>query len=80
MTPPVSASLAADGEGLLLAGLGPSITRVEVAVRLALPVPIAGEHLRMAEARGVLCRDDGPEGLRYFRNFFADADLVAAAG
>ncbi|EFN52457.1 hypothetical protein CHLNCDRAFT_12611, partial [Chlorella variabilis] len=57
-------------EMVLLATLGPSITRTEVAVRLAMPVPVAGEHLRMAEARGVLCRDDGPEGLRYFRNFF----------
>ena len=34
------------------------------------------EHLAAAEARGALCRDDGPEGLRFFRNFFADADCT----
>ena len=34
------------------------------------------ELLAAAEARGALCRDDGPQGLRFFRNFFADAECV----
>jgi ESCRT-II complex subunit VPS36 len=75
-----SAAAMAENDGALLAALGPSITSTEVAVGLGVPVPIAGEHLRTAEARGVLCRDDGPEGLRFFRNFFADASLAAVAG
>nr|KAI3430421.1 hypothetical protein D9Q98_005016 [Chlorella vulgaris] len=75
-----SAAAMAESDGVLLAALGPSITSTEVAVGLGVPVPIAGEHLRTAEARGVLCRDDGPEGLRFFRNFFADASLAAVAG
>lgn len=33
----------------------------------------------MAEARGVLCRDEGPEGLRFWRNFFDDFSPSAAA-
>lgn len=75
-----SAAAMAELEAALLASLGPSITRLEVAVSLGLPLAVAGEHLRMAEARGVVCRDDGPEGLRYWRNFFPDfADSSAAA-
>ena len=37
---------------------------------LAISLPVAREHLLTAEIRGVLCRDDGPEGLRFYRNFF----------
>ncbi|KAL4422699.1 hypothetical protein ABPG75_008896 [Micractinium tetrahymenae] len=75
-----SAAAMAEGEAALLASLGPSLTRLQVAVGLGVPLAVAGEHLRMAEARGVVCRDDGPEGLRYWRNFFPDfADSSAAA-
>ena len=52
------------------AGLGPGITSTEVAAAMAVPLAVAAEHLLMAEAKEVLCRDDGPEGLRFFRNFF----------
>lgn len=54
----------------LLASLGPPVTRLEVALALGVSVAIAGEHLQMAEARGVLCRDEGPRGLVFYRNFF----------
>jgi hypothetical protein len=57
--------------------LGPGVTSTDVAATLAVPLAVAGEHLLTAEARGVLCRDDGPEGLRFFRNFFAEAGTVA---
>ena len=73
---PGAAADAADAA--LLGMLGAAITRTEVAVTLGVPVAIAGEHLRMAEGRGVLCRDDGPEGLRFFRNFFSDPGIAAA--
>ncbi|KAL3160840.1 hypothetical protein ABBQ38_009245 [Trebouxia sp. C0009 RCD-2024] len=53
-------------------GLGPAVTASDVASALVIPLPIASEHLLTAENRGVLCRDDGPEGLRFFRNFFTD--------
>jgi hypothetical protein len=53
-----------------VAVLGPGTTRAEVAMAFGVPLPIAGEYLTGAEAAGLLCRDDGPDGLRFFRNFF----------
>lgn len=63
----------------LAATLGPALTRLEVAVALGVSVAIAGEHLRTAEARGVLCRDEGPRGLVYYRNFFSDPSCISVA-
>jgi ESCRT-II complex subunit VPS36 len=41
------------------------------AARLAgLPPGIAREHLLSAESAGKLCRDDAPDGLRFFDNKF----------
>lgn len=60
-------------------GLGPSIGPSDVAKALGTPVSIAAEHLLMAEAQRVLCRDDGPEGLRFYRNFFAEAAVSSGA-
>jgi len=53
-----------------VAVLGPGITRAELAVAFGVPLPIAGEYLTGAEAAGMLCRDDGPDGLRFYKNFF----------
>ena len=53
-------------------GLGKSLTASDVAAALSVPLAIASEHLLAAENHGALCRDDGPEGLRFYRNFFAD--------
>lgn len=68
-----SSSSAAGGAALWYPDLGPGIGVSDAAATLAVPLAVAGEHLLVAEARGVLCRDDGPEGLRFFRNFFAAA-------
>jgi ESCRT-II complex subunit VPS36 len=51
-------------------GLGRPLTSSDVAAALSVPLAIANEHLLAAEAKGVLCRDDGPEGVRFYRNFF----------
>lgn len=59
------------------AGLLTALTASDVASALMIPLPIASEHLLTAEHRGVLCRDDGPEGLRFFHNFFADIAVAA---
>lgn len=59
-------------------GLGRPLTSSDVAAALSVPLAVASEHLLAAEAQGVLCRDDGPEGLRFFRNFFADRNLNLA--
>ncbi len=60
----------------MIAGLGPGLTAPHVSARLGVPVAIAGEWLLAAESQGVLCRDDGDEGLRFFRNFFEEALVV----
>jgi ESCRT-II complex subunit VPS36 len=57
-------------------GLGPALSAHSAAAALHVPLAIAQAHLATAEAAGMLCRDDGPEGLRFFRNFFAEADAV----
>lgn len=72
---PSSATLAAS----ILASLGPSITASDVARALGVATSVASEHLLLAEARGVVCRDEGPEGLRFFRNFFPTATFTSAA-
>ncbi|GLC37231.1 hypothetical protein PLESTB_001145500 [Pleodorina starrii] len=60
--------------------LGPGLTSSDVALALGgISVAIAAEHLLTAEARGVVCRDDGPEGLRFYRNFFVQDRLETAA-
>jgi ESCRT-II complex subunit VPS36 len=61
------------------AGLGPALSASAVGVALGLPVTLAREALLVAEASGVVCRDDGPEGLRFFRNFFGEPEAAAAA-
>eukprot|EP00198_Chlamydomonas_reinhardtii_P008163 XP_001697500.1 subunit of ESCRT-II complex [Chlamydomonas reinhardtii] len=56
--------------------LGPGVTAGDVAVALGgISTVIAAEHLLLAEARGVVVRDDGPEGLRFYRNFFRQDGL-----
>jgi ESCRT-II complex subunit VPS36 len=57
--------------------LGPSLTASAVSAALSLPLTLAKEALLVGEAAGVLCRDDGPEGLRFFRNFYKEAQPVA---
>lgn len=71
--PVLEGAAAEPGEELWRGTLGPAVTQTEAAAALRVPLAVASEHLLMAEARGVLCRDDsGPEGLRFFRNFFRD--------
>ena len=40
----------------------------DAAHQLGLTPAIAREYLLAAEARGVLCRDEAPDGLRFFKN------------
>lgn len=60
-----------------VAPLGPPLSATDVSAALTLPLTLAKEALLVAESHGVLCRDDGPEGLRFFRNFFREAQPVA---
>jgi hypothetical protein len=56
-------------------GLGRGVTSTEVASALHIPLFVASEHLAAAERGGFLCRDDGPEGVRFFKNFFRTVKL-----
>jgi ESCRT-II complex subunit VPS36 len=71
-TDPSTAAAAAAG----VPQLGPPLSATDVSAALSLPLTLAREALLVAESRGVVCRDDGPEGLRFFRNFFAEAQPV----
>lgn len=56
------------------AAFGRGITAQETAQRFGWSVGVASEELEMAEERGVLCRDEGVEGLRFWENFIVDED------
>ncbi|KAH7433801.1 hypothetical protein KP509_07G086800 [Ceratopteris richardii] len=48
------------------------IGATEVARALGMAPALAKEQLLAAEQKGNLCRDDGPDGLRFYLNFFKD--------
>lgn len=48
---------------------GCGVTAQETADRFGWSVGIAAEELEMAEEKGFLCREDGIEGLRFWRNW-----------
>jgi ESCRT-II complex subunit VPS36 len=48
---------------------GRGVTAQDAAERFGWSIGVAEEELEMAEERGVLCRDEGIEGLRFWENF-----------
>lgn len=48
---------------------GRGVTARDVAERFGWSIGVAEEELEMAEERGVLCREEGIEGLRFWENF-----------
>lgn len=52
--------------------LGGGLTATKAATDWQLPMAVATEQLLLAERSGLLCRDDGPEGLIFYRNFFLE--------
>ena len=50
-----------------VAGIGAN----DAAKGIGVPLTLAKEYLLLAENSGVLCRDQGPEGLVFYENFFA---------
>jgi ESCRT-II complex subunit VPS36 len=51
---------------------GRAVTAQEAAHRFKWSVGVAAEELEMAEDRGILCREEGIEGLRFWRNYLSD--------
>lgn len=69
------AELAADEKddpAAAVPGLGRPLTPSLVSARLRVPLAIASTLLLDAERAGALCRDDGAEGVRWWRNFFVE--------
>ncbi|KAF9962411.1 hypothetical protein BGZ72_006233 [Mortierella alpina] len=54
---------------------GAGLTAVELASAIQISVALAQDQLLMAEARGVICRDESVEGLRFFDNLFAKWEI-----
>ncbi|CAM1511693.1 Fc.00g092060.m01.CDS01 [Cosmosporella sp. VM-42] len=48
---------------------GRGVTAQEAAERFGWSLGVAEEELRMAEERGALCREDGLEGLKFWKNY-----------
>lgn len=53
---------------------GCGVTAQEAASRFGWRIGVATEELEMAEEKGVLCREEGIEGLKFWLNFFVDVD------
>ena len=49
-----------------------SLDAYEAAQTLETTPEIALEYLRMAESRGILCRDDGPTQIRFYANLYEE--------
>lgn len=56
------------------AAFGRGVTAQETAQRFGWSVGVASEELEMAEEKGVLCREEGVQGLRFWENFIVDED------
>ncbi|KAL4892188.1 Vps36-domain-containing protein [Aspergillus ambiguus] len=57
---------------------GRAISAQEAAQRFKWSVGVAVEELEMAEDRGVLCREEGIEGLRFWSNYISHVNPSAA--
>ncbi|KAI0555298.1 EAP30/Vps36 family-domain-containing protein [Xylaria curta] len=53
---------------------GRGVTAHDVAERFGWSIGVAEEELEMAEERGVLCREEGLEGLKFWENFIGTSD------
>ncbi|KAF9086467.1 hypothetical protein BGX23_008841 [Mortierella sp. AD031] len=54
---------------------GAGLTAVELASAIHISVALAQEQLLMTEARGMICRDESVEGLRFFDNLFTHWEI-----
>lgn len=54
---------------------GRGVTAQETACHFGWSVGVAAEELEMAEDKGALCREEGIEGVRFWKNFFLAEEL-----
>ncbi|CAI4210900.1 unnamed protein product [Parascedosporium putredinis] len=55
---------------------GVGITAQEAAQRFGWSLGVAEEELEMAEEKGALCREEGAEGLKYWKNHINTGDII----
>ena len=55
---------------------GRGITVQETAERFGWSIGVASEELELAEEHGALCRESGIEGVRFWRNYLGQADVI----
>jgi hypothetical protein len=53
---------------------GCGVTAQDAALRFGWKIGVASEELELAEERGVLCREEGIEGLKFWLNFMEDEE------
>lgn len=58
------------------AKFGRGVTAQETAERFGWSFGVANEELEMAEEKGALCRDQGPDGVRFWENWLVKLDIV----
>ncbi|KAF9359742.1 Vacuolar protein-sorting-associated protein 36 [Mortierella sp. AD094] len=68
----VSTSIASRIQGL---PPGDGLTAIELASAIQISVALAQEQLLMTEARGLICRDESVEGLRFYDNLFTKWEI-----
>ncbi|OLN98004.1 Vacuolar protein-sorting-associated protein 36 [Colletotrichum chlorophyti] len=54
---------------------GRGVTARDAAERFGWSIGVAEEELEMAEERGILCREDGIEGLKFWKNYIDTGDV-----
>ncbi|KAI9158242.1 Vacuolar protein-sorting-associated protein [Paramyrothecium foliicola] len=59
---------------------GRGVTAQEAAERFGWSIGVAEEELLMAEERGAVCREEGLEGLKFWKNYIQALEPAAAGG
>lgn len=57
---------------------GRGVTAQEAAERFGWSFGVANEELEMAEEKGLLCRDQGPDGVRFWENWLVKLPVASA--
>lgn len=64
-----------DEEDGVAAALGRGLRPTQFALEQKIPLAVATEQLLLAERHGMACRDESPQGLTFYSNFFMQVDL-----
>ena len=68
-------ALSQEGPGGAPAALGRGLRPTQFALEQNIPLAVATEQLLLAERHGMACRDEAPQGLTFYMNFFMQVEL-----